>query len=193
MKVLPCTRGHIPAVVELLTDQVANENADQHAVLSRYWEEIYFDNPWFDPELPSLVCEGSNGRLDGFYGVMPRPMVFNDRRLRAVAASNFWVRGEAGSVGNPLVAIKMMKKFLDGPQDLQRTARLGSPGRSGKRAAGLPCRYTALIGCDQLGRHKRSWRLPRPCVAGPRVGTFGGSPPRPISWVLEFSRGICQT
>lgn len=136
MKVLPCTRGHIPAVVELLTDQVANENADQHAVLSRYWEEIYFDNPWFDPELPSLVCEGSNGRLDGFYGVMPRPMVFNDRRLRAVAASNFWVRGEAGSVGNPLVAIKMMKKFLDGPQDLSVANGAAWPSRKIWEACG---------------------------------------------------------
>jgi hypothetical protein len=45
-------------------------------------------------------------------------MVFNDRPVRAVAASNFWVRGATPGAGNPLIAIKLMKQFLDGPQDL---------------------------------------------------------------------------
>jgi hypothetical protein len=136
MEILPCTRGHIPAVVELLTERAVADDAERYAALTRYWEEIYFDNPWYDPELPSLVCEGSNGQLEGFYGAMPRPMVFNERPVRAVAASNFWVRGEAGGVGNPLLAMKMMKKFLAGPQDLSVANGAAWPSRKIWEACG---------------------------------------------------------
>jgi hypothetical protein len=136
MKILPCTREHIPAVVELLTDGQARDDPDRHTELNRYWETIYFDNPWYDPELPSLVCEGAGGQVEGFYGAMPRPMVFNNRPVRAVAASNFWVRGEVRGAGNPLIAIKLMKQFLDGPQDLSVANGAAWPSRKIWEACG---------------------------------------------------------
>ena len=136
MEILSCTREHIPAVVELLTDRPAQSDSDRHAELVRYWETIYFDNPWFDPELPSLVCERPGGRIEGFYGAMPRPMIYKNRPVRAVAASNFWVGGEVRGAGNPLIAIKLMKRFLDGPQDLSVANGAAWPSRKIWEACG---------------------------------------------------------
>jgi hypothetical protein len=136
MKILSCTREHMPAVVELLTGRPARDDPARHTELIRYWETIYFENPWYDPELPSLVCEGSGGQVEGFYGAMPRPMLFNNRPVRAVAASNFWVHDEVRGAGNPLIAIKLMKQLLNGPQDLSVANGAAWPSRKIWEACG---------------------------------------------------------
>ena len=110
MQVLPCTREHLSGVVALLTEGGAPDDADPDA-LAGYLQDVYLDNPWYDPELTSLVCvEG--GRIDGFLGVVARPMLYGGQPVRAAASSNFRVRG------NPLVAMRLLKHFFAGPQDL---------------------------------------------------------------------------
>ena len=120
MQVLPCTREHIPGVVELLTGGGERSGSGGQGPLCRYLEEVYFDNPWHDPELASLVCEDGSGRIDGFLGVMARPMVLNDRQpIRAATSSNFRVRGGGQAAPrNPFTAIALLKRFFEGPQDL---------------------------------------------------------------------------
>jgi hypothetical protein len=121
MKILPCTRDHVPDVVGLLLDHGQGEDPAERSRLGSYVEEVYFDNPWYDPELPSLVCEDASGRIDGFLGVIPRPMTGPDGEpVRAAATSNFRVRragaGEARP-RNPLAALRLLKTFFEGPQD----------------------------------------------------------------------------
>jgi hypothetical protein len=117
MQILPCTRDHIAGVVALLAD--GGEAADADA-LARYLEDVYLDNPWYDPELPSLVCTDGGGRIDGFLGVVARPMSLRGgQAVRAAASSNFRVRGgEHGGPRNPLIAMRLLKRFFEGPQDL---------------------------------------------------------------------------
>jgi hypothetical protein len=113
MKILPCTRDHVAEVVELLLGRRQGADAAERWRLAGYLEEVYFDNPWHDPELPSLVCEDANGRIDGFLGVIPRPMTARTGEpVRAAATSNFKVRG------NPLAAVRLLRTFFAGPQDL---------------------------------------------------------------------------
>jgi hypothetical protein len=131
MRILPCTKEHTPAVVELLTGQPAHGDPIEHAALCEYFQEVYFGNPWYDPELPSLVCEDASGSIAGFQGVMPRPMVLaTGEQVRAVALSNLRVPGESPKPANPFAAIQLMKKCLEGPQDL--TVANGSNWRSKK-------------------------------------------------------------
>jgi hypothetical protein len=122
MRILPCTRDHIPEVVGLLLDGAQGTDAAQRSALTGYVEEVYFDNPWRDPELPSLVCEDASGRIDGFLGVIPRPMVGRGGQpVRAAATSNFKVRGANPGEArprNPLAAVRLLKTFFRGPQDL---------------------------------------------------------------------------
>jgi hypothetical protein len=124
MQILPCTREHVPGVVALLAEGGAPQDgsgrdADRPDALARYLEDVYLDNPWYDPELPSLVCADGGGRIDGFLGVVARPMVLRGgQAIRAAASSNFRVRGSPGTPRNPLIAMRLLKRFFEGPQDL---------------------------------------------------------------------------
>jgi hypothetical protein len=80
-----------------------------------YFMQVFVDNPALDPAMPSLVYEDDEGRLVGFVGVVPRRMTIDGRQFRAVVSSQFIV--DPGTrVG--LVALKLAKEFLDGPQEL---------------------------------------------------------------------------
>ena len=68
--------------------------------------------------VPSLVSESQEGRVTGFLGAVNRPIVFGGRELRAAISSQFIVEPGAGG---GLTAIQMLKRFLDGPQDLSIT------------------------------------------------------------------------
>lgn len=128
MKILPCTREHVPAVVELFVGR-SEDDPTGDADLCRCFEEIYFDNPWYDPELPSLVCQDASGRIHGFLGVMHRPMVFDGKPVRVAATSNFRFRRDEAAVRNPLAAIQMIKRLFQGPQDLSIADRATESGK----------------------------------------------------------------
>src|SRR5207247_934909 len=80
-----------------------------------YFTRVFLDNPSRDVRLSSLVCEEGGGRIVGFLGVVPRGMSMNGERLLAAISSQFVV-DPAGQAG--LVAVRLAKAFLDGPQDL---------------------------------------------------------------------------
>ena len=78
-----------------------------------YWEQVFFDNPWYDDSMPSLVCE-NGGVIVGFLGVMPRKMQMNGQPVQAVVCTHFVV--EPRSRG--LTGLKLMSRLLSGPQDI---------------------------------------------------------------------------
>src|SRR3989475_11574528 len=80
-----------------------------------YFTRVFLDNPSRDVRLSSLVCEEGGGRIVGFLGVVPRGMSMNGQRLLAAISSQFVV-DPAGRAG--VVAVRLAKAFLDGPQDL---------------------------------------------------------------------------
>jgi hypothetical protein len=81
--------------------------------LEDYFRQVFFDNPWSDAELPSLVYE-ERGRIVGFLGVIPRWMVFNGRRLRVAVASQLIV----DEPSRAYVGAQLMRRLFAGPQDL---------------------------------------------------------------------------
>jgi len=82
--------------------------------LEDYFRQIFFDNPWADEGLPSLVYEEPGRGITGFLGVIPRRMVFNGRRIRVAVASQLMVDGRAGAYP----AAQLMRRLFAGPQDL---------------------------------------------------------------------------
>ena len=73
--------GDVPAAVELFT-RARPENGWAAADCERYFHEVLFNNPWRDLAVPSWVAE-ADGRIVGFYVVLPRRMALNGRTLRA--------------------------------------------------------------------------------------------------------------
>lgn len=82
--------------------------------LNNYFRQIFFDNPWTDAELPSLVYEEPGRGIAGFLGVIPRWMAFNGRRIRVAVASQLMVDERAGA----FPAAQLMRRLFAGPQDL---------------------------------------------------------------------------
>src|SRR5262245_13716452 len=93
-------------------------------VYADHFEEIFFRNPWHDVALPSLVYQEPTGRILGFLGVMPRPMLFNGEMIKAALSSQFIVAPDSRSVGALL-----LKAFFAGPRDLSLTYEANSNSR----------------------------------------------------------------
>ena len=82
--------------------------------LQDYFREILLEAPWRDPALPSLVYEEGGLGIVGFLGVLPRTMLFEGRPIRVAVPTQLM----ADSRARNYPAVKLMRRFLDGPQDL---------------------------------------------------------------------------
>lgn len=80
----------------------------------RYFREILFNNPWRELDLPSWVAE-ADGRVVGFYALLPRRMVFRGRMLRVAVGCQIVVDPEPRFA---LAALQLLQACLRGPQDL---------------------------------------------------------------------------
>jgi hypothetical protein len=80
-----------------------------------YFTRVFLQNPAGEGPLPSLVYEDSDGRVVGFVGIVPRRVVMNGHHYQAVVSSQFIV-DPTSHVG--LVAVRLARAYLEGPQDL---------------------------------------------------------------------------
>jgi hypothetical protein len=105
----------IPEVVELWlrvfhkTDQPAPES------LRAYFRETFFESPWGDETLPSLVYQDEDGGIVGFLGVLPRIMTFQGQRLKVAVATQLMIDQRARAL---YPGVKLMKRFFAGAQSL---------------------------------------------------------------------------
>ena len=107
-------REDIQEVAALWLRIFRRSSAHPPKILQDYFREILFESPWADPELPSLVCEDGEHGIVGFLGVMPRRMTYHGRPLRAAVATQLMVDPAARNYP----AVKLMRRFLGGRQDL---------------------------------------------------------------------------
>jgi hypothetical protein len=84
--------------------------------LNSFYGSMLFDHPWVDDDLSSLVYEQDDGRVTGFIAVIPRPMKFHDRSVRAAVSVRFMV--DPDSPRGALTAATLYRRLLSGPQDL---------------------------------------------------------------------------
>jgi hypothetical protein len=131
--------------------------------LERYLADVFLRNPWHDPCLPSLVYETGDGSIIGFLGVIPRPMVWHGRPVRAAVTSSFIV---APWARHSLAGIELLRTLFAGPQDLSLTDAANDSSRTiwerlgGSTALLYSLRWTRLLRpyryAAQLAREKRS-------------------------------------
>ncbi len=79
-----------------------------------YLRELLFRNPWYDYELPSWIAEDGEG-IVGFFGVLPRRMVYGKVGLRVAVGCQLMVDP---AKRRSLAALELLKRYLAGPQDL---------------------------------------------------------------------------
>ncbi|HJU44107.1 MAG TPA: GNAT family N-acetyltransferase [Vicinamibacterales bacterium] len=104
----------IPAVAALFARAYPHYAWASQAACESYFREMFFDNPWRDPDLPSRVAE-EGGRISGFYGVIPRRMRLHGRQIRVAVTGQFMVDPDRR---HSFTAVQLCKACLAGPQDL---------------------------------------------------------------------------
>jgi hypothetical protein len=115
--VRPFTKDDIGPVADLFQRVFRKTKESAPSSLKTYFREIYFENPWFDQQFPSLVYE-SRGRIQGFLGKIPFPMTFKGREIVAAIGGNYMVDPEAH---NPFAGVHLLKVFLSGSQRISMT------------------------------------------------------------------------
>ena len=111
------TRDDIPRVAQLHREVFPPGPADHRDTTAyhAYFTSVFLQNPAGDGPLSSLVYEERDGRIVGFLGIVRRRVVINDCRYEAAVSSQFIV---ARQTSTPLVTVRLVRAYFEGPQDL---------------------------------------------------------------------------
>ena len=135
MPIRPFVRSDIPAVADLFVRMFRPDAKSKPAQVEAYMDEVYFRHPWRDLRVHSLVLGGDPGDVQGFLGVIPRPMDFGGQRIVAAITGSLMVRPDDRRV--PMfAALRLMRRLLAGEQDVILTETANDAGRKVFLAAG---------------------------------------------------------
>jgi len=70
-----CAPEDLPMVARLFQSAFRDPASEAPASLHSCLRELFFEHPWYDPELPSRVYIAPDGKLRGFIGVLPLRIV----------------------------------------------------------------------------------------------------------------------
>lgn len=107
-EIRPLEKSDLTAVVRLLRERIERWPGDE-----TFLRRTVLEHPWSDPELPSLVALGDDGRLAGFVGSQARRLRFKGEPIRGVVCSHLVVAPDAGAAGALLLT-----RLLRGSQSL---------------------------------------------------------------------------
>jgi hypothetical protein len=110
-------RRDLPEVANLYEHVARSGSWEAPAGLAGYFADTFLDYPWADPEIPSLVYE-DEGRITGFLGANVRRFTYDGEPIR-LAISGQLVTDP--SVRSRAAGAFLLRRFLDGPQDLTIT------------------------------------------------------------------------
>jgi hypothetical protein len=114
----PFVEADVSRVADLVWKVLHEQQGSASPSLKAYVDQLFLRNPWIEKGISSLVYEDSEGKVVGFFGVVPRPMSINGKNVLLAFGSNFVV--EAGSRAS-LAAMQLVNAFMKGPQDISIT------------------------------------------------------------------------
>ena len=169
----PFKRRDLPAVAALYELVMRSGRSTPAPGLVPYFERLFFDQPWADPELPGLVAVDDQDRVIAFQGSHTRRARFDGHPVRIVCVGQFVSHPDVRyrAIGRTLVRTQ-----LAGPQELtitdtanERAQRLGV--LLGSRLAQLSCvGWTRVMRPLLAARHVLpKQRSGRRAAAGTRV------------------------
>lgn len=120
----PLTREDVPAAVALYEREIGTGSSLPG--LERLFTALLFDDPWTDPELPSLAYVDGDGALAGFFSRCTRRLRFDDEPVRMSAMIHFVVSPE---VRKRAAAALLAARLLGGPQEISHTEHADLPTR----------------------------------------------------------------
>jgi hypothetical protein len=112
------TRDDLPAVAALYERTMRSGTTSPPPGLAASFARQQFDQPWYDPEIASLVCERDDGQLVGFIAVYARRILIDGRQARAACSGPLVADADAGVVAP---GVLLTRAYLNGPQELSVT------------------------------------------------------------------------
>lgn len=114
----PLEREDLPEVAALYDLVMRSGKRVASAETVSFFERTLLEQPWADPEIPSLVHLDRSGRIVAFLGSHPRRMRFDDEPLRLACSGQLVADPE---VQNRAAGAMLLARYLKGPQDLTIT------------------------------------------------------------------------
>lgn len=164
-----------PSVVALFERVYPEYRWPSRTDMAAYFRQVFFEGPWRHLDLPSWIAV-ENETACGFAGIVPRSMMFDDRRITVGVGAQLMVDPDRR---HSLVALQLVKRTLTGPQDLFVTD--GANDQAMRLWAGVGGAVPAL--------HNLHWTRPlRPF----RYGLNLLSKSAPLRAVTRVARAPCR-
>src|SRR5580765_647888 len=100
------TKSDAVVVADLISKVLHDRRGPTPASLPAHFDELFLQNPWVEPDIPSYVYEDSQNKLVGFFGILPRRMTLLGKKVRLAFGSNFVVDPESRS---SMAAIQLIR------------------------------------------------------------------------------------
>jgi hypothetical protein len=114
----PLEREDLPQVAALYEHVARSGSRTPPPGLLPYFERMFLDYPWADPEIPSLVYEDEEGKIAGFLGSSVRRLTFDGRPIRLGISGQLVTEPR---IRNQAAGAFLMREYMKGPQDLTIT------------------------------------------------------------------------
>jgi hypothetical protein len=113
---------HVRDTANLYLRAMRGQSRPAPPALEGAFRETFLENPWVSQDITSLVFL-DKGKQVGFVGVVPRPMEFRGRAIRA-ATIGIWMVDR--QLHHGLAGMKLLRQVLNGPQDFSVTDGAGN-------------------------------------------------------------------
>ena len=152
----PLERADLPAVARLYELVVRSGSENPPTELAPGLERALLDQPWADPEVPSLVYEDANQGVVAFLGSHVRRLRLDGRPLRLACAGQLVANPGAQMPG---VGALLLRKYLAGPQEVTITDGATNEVRAMWERLGGATNALASVGWTTIFRPVRFGRL----------------------------------
>lgn len=116
-EVRACCPDDLDGVARLFVKAFKKGPEQSVAAIEAYFRQLYFENPWYDPDLPPLVVERDSTAV-GFMGVTPFPVRIDGQPVRLAVGGNLMVDPDDR---DPMIAMRLLRRYFAGPQDVSFT------------------------------------------------------------------------
>lgn len=111
----PFAYGDIEEIAVLSQKYFPRSKEVSISYLKETLRDLYFKGVDNHPEITSLVSRSREGFINGFLGVTTQPFFYKKRKLTVANCHHLMATEEARS---RLIPMRMLQKFISGPQDL---------------------------------------------------------------------------
>lgn len=157
----------LPAVARLYERVMRSGTRNPPPAVEQFFRETVLEQPWADPEIPSLVYDDQDAGVVGFLASHPRRLLLDGRPLRLGVSGQLVADPDAAKPG---VGALLVRSYMHGPQDASATDGATPTVRSmWERLGGVtlplaslgwtrvlrPARFAAVIAEARRGRAPR--------------------------------------